>query len=260
MKKFFNINDNKKFYEQNKNVIDQQINNLTDAEKLIIIDKKVLKLSFDNEVLDVKAFNFEYLNYKDVDIEESPFIGIPGTNTYQIKNIQVNNNIAFLINPSFVYEGKVNTKNEAHGKGKFTLPDGTTREGFFKDGRQNGYGKVTFPDGLTAEGLYKDWRQNGWGKVTYPENIGATWIIEEGIYKEGKPAKKLSQNSEPSVISTRRVKFNGEKIENSRYIIQHYAEEDAPKNLADFIKIAPVSNFATFKHKKDQRLSQSWMQ
>ncbi|CAF3443636.1 unnamed protein product [Rotaria sp. Silwood1] len=88
------------------------------------------------------------------------------------------------------YEGDRNEKNERHGFGKATLPNGDTYEGQYQNGKRHGTGTYRFsntardyvknkrhgkgifyyPDGSKYDG---DWNENvreGYGTYTYPNN------------------------------------------------------------------------------------------
>ena len=60
--------------------------------------------------------------------------------------------------------------------------EGSVYEGSFKNGLRNGLGKYTMPDGFTYEGQWKDDQIQGKGVARYP-----TGQIFEGFFKQGVP-------------------------------------------------------------------------
>ena len=60
--------------------------------------------------------------------------------------------------------------------------EGSVYEGSFKNGLRNGIGKYTMPDGFTYEGEWKDDQIQGKGVARYP-----TGQIFEGSFKQGVP-------------------------------------------------------------------------
>ena len=60
--------------------------------------------------------------------------------------------------------------------------EGSVYEGAFKNGLRNGLGKYTMPDGFTYEGEWKDDQIQGKGVARYP-----TGQLFEGSFKQGVP-------------------------------------------------------------------------
>ena len=60
--------------------------------------------------------------------------------------------------------------------------EGSVYEGSFKNGLRNGLGKYTMPDGFTYEGEWKDDQIQGKGVARYP-----TGQIFEGFFEQGVP-------------------------------------------------------------------------
>ena len=79
-----------------------------------------------------------------------------------------------------VYDGE-HKDDKMHGHGKYTWPNGQVYEGELKDGKKNGMGKYTWPDGQVYEGEWKDGKKNGRGKHTWPDGE-----VYEGEYKDDK--------------------------------------------------------------------------
>ena len=79
---------------------------------------------------------------------------------------------------------KVSSGTDAmHGKGTFTMPDGTCCEGEFKNDRLDGTGTFTRPDGTRFEGEFKNDKLHGAGTFTMPDG---THFEFEGEFKNDK--------------------------------------------------------------------------
>ena len=80
-----------------------------------------------------------------------------------------------ILSSGYAY-GECIEGNCENGHGKFTLPDGSTYVGEFKNGTIYGHGKLTFPNGLTFEGEFKNGKVDGQAKQINPD--GSIYIGE----------------------------------------------------------------------------------
>jgi len=68
-----------------------------------------------------------------------------------------------------VYEGERNEKEERHGYGKATLPNGDKYEGYYENGKRNGQGTYKFKNGARYIGQYIKGKKHGEGVMYYPD-------------------------------------------------------------------------------------------
>jgi len=54
------------------------------------------------------------------------------------------------------YTGEKNGRDQPHGQGTMTYPDGRTYTGAWRDGQENGRGTMTWRDGDTYTGEWED--------------------------------------------------------------------------------------------------------
>nr|KAG5685652.1 hypothetical protein BaRGS_020894 [Batillaria attramentaria] len=89
------------------------------------------------------------------------------------------------------YEGGRNDRDERHGEGKATLPNGDTYEGLYENGKRHGgwvddqrcgFGKYNYINGDTYEGEWQNHVRHGRGTYTY----AATGTKYVGMWSNGK--------------------------------------------------------------------------
>jgi len=87
------------------------------------------------------------------------------------------------------YEGERNEREERHGQGKATLPNGDIYEGTYKDGKRHGLGNYRFKNGAKYVGEYVKNKKHGMGEFHYPDGskYEGGWVEDQrsgfGKYK-----------------------------------------------------------------------------
>ena len=68
-----------------------------------------------------------------------------------------------------------------HGQGKYTLPDGTSYEGNWKNNKQHGQGTLTCSNGSVYEGEWVDGKRHGQGTLTWPDGTSyeGEWVDDK---------------------------------------------------------------------------------
>jgi len=79
------------------------------------------------------------------------------------------------------YQGDLNKKNQAHGKGILNLPDGSFYEGSFRKNKKHGFGILVAKNGDIYEGEFKRDEQHGYGvlKEKSGDVYSGEWIQGE---------------------------------------------------------------------------------
>ncbi|KAH3699176.1 radial spoke head 1 homolog isoform X2 [Dreissena polymorpha] len=79
------------------------------------------------------------------------------------------------------YEGPRNDKDERHGQGKATLPNGDTYEGMYENGKRHGRGVYRFKNGSRYNGEYIKNKKHGDGTFIYPDGsrYEGRWVDDQ---------------------------------------------------------------------------------
>ncbi|XP_053408505.1 radial spoke head 1 homolog isoform X2 [Mercenaria mercenaria] len=79
------------------------------------------------------------------------------------------------------YEGSRNDKDERHGQGKATLPNGDTYEGLYENGKRHGHGVYRFKNGSRYTGEYIKNKKHGNGTFIYPDGsrYEGSWVDDQ---------------------------------------------------------------------------------
>lgn len=79
------------------------------------------------------------------------------------------------------YEGPRNEKDERHGHGKATLPNGDTYEGMYENGKRHGQGVYRFKNGSRYIGEYIKNKKHGNGTFIYPDGskYEGCWVEDQ---------------------------------------------------------------------------------
>ena len=67
------------------------------------------------------------------------------------------------------YTGEKNGRDQPHGQGSRTYPNGDKYSGEFWDGKRHGQGTMTYADGRTYTGEFKDNKRHGQGTMTWAD-------------------------------------------------------------------------------------------
>ncbi|XP_060577764.1 radial spoke head 1 homolog isoform X2 [Ruditapes philippinarum] len=79
------------------------------------------------------------------------------------------------------YEGGRNERDERHGQGKATLPNGDTYEGMYENGKRHGHGIYRFKNGSRYTGEYIKNKKHGNGTFIYPDGsrYEGSWVDDQ---------------------------------------------------------------------------------
>jgi len=79
------------------------------------------------------------------------------------------------------YEGERNEKEERHGHGKATLPNGDTYEGMYEHGKRHGHGVYRFKNGARYIGEWVRNKKHGQGTFIYPDGskYEGSWVDDQ---------------------------------------------------------------------------------
>ncbi|XP_070201300.1 radial spoke head 1 homolog isoform X2 [Littorina saxatilis] len=79
------------------------------------------------------------------------------------------------------YEGGRNEREERHGEGKATLPNGDTYEGLYENGKRHGQGVYRFKNGARYIGEYAKNKKQGQGTFIYPDGTkyDGGWVEDQ---------------------------------------------------------------------------------
>jgi hypothetical protein len=109
------------------------------------------------------------------------------------------------------YRGEVNEKDEKHGPGRYTWPDGSYFDGMWQHNERQGMGEYRYPSGATYDGEWKNSKPHGHG--TY------TWCVAANCTAPHTPAAMSVETSSghtldrtPNPCSARLFLFRGDNI------------------------------------------------
>jgi hypothetical protein len=84
------------------------------------------------------------------------------------------------------YVGPCNSNYNAHGRGKFTFPDGTKYVGDFIDGEKSGRGRIEYADGCVYDGEFLEDAPHGMGTYATDKDLYEGQLVygfKEGLGK-----------------------------------------------------------------------------
>jgi len=140
----------------------------------IVMEPGCLEIKNWNGVLGSTLSNLMYIDYTDDDKLDNCVREI-------LKRVNANNLKNDVKLENGYYKGPVNDKKEPHGFGTMQYNDGSSYEGYWKNGLREGkHGILKFPTGVTYEGDFKDDEYHGTG--LYTEKNGDSY---EGDFVHG---------------------------------------------------------------------------
>lgn len=89
------------------------------------------------------------IRYADVEYEKIELIEIKSNFTEKLKHVFEDKGYSY-------YDGTVNSECQRHGCGRYVQGDGYSYDGEFKNDFYDGYGILTLPNGSMKEGYFKE--------------------------------------------------------------------------------------------------------
>lgn len=151
------------------------------------------------------------------------------------------------------YKGRINSKNQPHGRGKMKYKDGSVFNGYFCNGRKHGNGSMTYASGNKYTGQFFNDNRQGYGEFHYVSSQECYVGYWKNNVREGRGEYRFKNGSIFRGIFKNDVKHGiGQKV--SENIIYTGNWKNDKKNGIFKFRHVPTGKETLAKYVNDKRI------